>query len=132
MRNVDPWSPLGAELLAFEAERQRALVENDAAALEHLLADDLIHIHSSGQTHDKRQFIAHVGRMGGFVSIERGDLTLRAEGEMAVILGPTINTVRRLDSGAIARLEGFGTVLLERAPSGWRVVLSQMTTYHKA
>lgn len=124
---VDPASAMAAELLGFEAERQRALVEPDLVSLERLLAPDLIHVHSSGLVHDKPAFIAHVARMGGFVSIERGALDVRSGHGVALITGPTVNTVRRIESGELARLEGFGTVLARHTADGWQVVLSQIT-----
>jgi len=126
---VDPASPLGAALLAVEAERQRALIAADAAALDRLLAPELIHIHSSGVAQTKPEFLAHVARMGGFVSITRGALGLKAGGGFALITGPTVNTVRRLDSGALARLEGFGTVLARQTGEDWQIVLSQLTLF---
>lgn len=116
-----------AELRAAEAERQRALVTPDLAALERILADDLIHIHSTAAIHDKQGLIAHVARMGGFVSIERGPLDIRPLGEVALVLGQTVNTVRRIETGEIARLEGFATLLYRRGPQGWQVLLSQLT-----
>ncbi|HEY0275797.1 MAG TPA: nuclear transport factor 2 family protein [Paenirhodobacter sp.] len=127
MEAVTPESPLGQELMAFEIARQDALVAADAQALDRLMAPDLTHVHSSGQVHGKAEFLAHVAKMGGFVSIERGEITLRSDGRTALISGPTRNTVRRLDSGAIAVLDGFGTVVARRGSADWQVVLSQIT-----
>ncbi len=52
------------ELLEFEQQRQRALTQPDLILLEKLLAEDLIHIHSTGMVHNKPQFLRHVERMG--------------------------------------------------------------------
>jgi len=121
--------PLGREILDFEAQRQAALVSGDPALLERILHPDLIHVHSSGQVHDKAGFIAHVGRMGGFAAITRGALSLREAAGGVLIAGPTVNRVRRLDSGAVVDLEAFGTVLAVRGAGGWQVLLSQITPF---
>lgn len=124
---VDPDSPLGLEIAAFERARQAALVSGDVGALNAVLHDDLLHIHSSGMVHTKSEFIAHVGRMGGFVSIERGALEIRQTGDAVILTGPTKNTVRRLETGEVATLDGFGTVVAVRDGGAWRVILSQIT-----
>ncbi|MFC3058877.1 nuclear transport factor 2 family protein [Paenirhodobacter populi] len=121
-------SPLGQELMAFEGERRRALISGDAAALDRILHPDLVHVHSSGMVHGKAEFIAHVGRMGGFVDITRGPVELRTTGaDGALMTGPTVNRVRRLDSGEIVDLTAFGTVVALRGGDGWQVLLSQIT-----
>lgn len=118
-----------SEVLEAEQARQHALVRKDLAALEWLLADDLVHVHSSGQVHTKPEFIAHLDRMGGFRSIERGPLDIRVEGDIAIVTGTSINGVRRLDTGEDVRLEGFATQILRRGPRGWQIVLSQLTPF---
>ena len=116
-----------AAIAALEAARQAALIAADLGALDRLLAEDLIHIHSTGEVHDKPALLAHVARMGGFIAIERPAPQIRLMGELALIAGPTRNTVRRIETGETATLDGFSTLLLRRGPSGWQVALSQIT-----
>ncbi|MCZ4061634.1 nuclear transport factor 2 family protein [Pantoea sp. LMR881] len=59
------------ELLEFEQQRQRALTQPDLILLEKLLAEDLIHIHSTGMVHNKPQFLRHVERMGLYRNLPR-------------------------------------------------------------
>lgn len=125
-------TPLGQEVLAFEQARQAALVSGDPAALDAVLHDDLIHIHSSGMAHTKAELIAHVRKMGGFVAIERGALELRRAGDAVVITGPTLNTVRRMDTGDVATLDAFGSVVIVEGAKGWQVVLSQITVIKRS
>lgn len=120
-------SPLAQEILAFETERQEALVSGDPVLLDRLLHADLVHIHSSGQVHGKAEFISHVERMGGFLSIVRGPLEFRSAGEAVIITGTTINRVRRHETQEIAELNGFGSVVVVRGALGWQVLLSQIT-----
>lgn len=116
-----------AAIEAFEKERQRALVTADGEALRRILAEDLIHVHSTSMVHGKDELIAHVSRMGGFISIDRGPLDIRVEGDYALVTGRTINRVRSPQTGEEKRLEGFSTLVLRRSPGGWQIVLSQLT-----
>jgi len=133
MALIDQDSPLGREILAFEARRQAALVSADPAELEAILHPDLCHVHSRGNVDGKAAFIAHVVKMGGFVSVERGTLELRAAGEGAVVItGPTVNTVTRHGTGEIAVLNGFGSVVAVKSAAGWQVLASQITVLKPA
>ncbi|WP_111495035.1 MULTISPECIES: nuclear transport factor 2 family protein [Marinobacter] len=114
-------------ILEFERVRQRALTEPDLGVLEGLLADDLVHIHSTGMVHDKPAFLNHIRRMGGFVSIEREVPEIRVEGHLAVVTGVTINTVRSLETGERMVRHGFSTLILRQVEQRWEVVLSQLT-----
>ncbi|WP_413742778.1 nuclear transport factor 2 family protein [Sodalis sp. RH15] len=118
-----------AELLAFEKQRQRALVAGDIAALAPMLADDLVHVHSTGMVHGKQQLLEHVRRMGGFVSIDRDDPQIRLEGGVAILTGDTRNRVRSLKTGEVMTRFGFLTLVLRRSAPGWQIVLSQLTPH---
>jgi phosphoserine phosphatase len=50
-RNVD------GQLQALEQRRLAALKDRDAAALQSVLADDYVHIHSTGRVDDRAAFI---------------------------------------------------------------------------
>ena len=117
------------ELLAFERQRQKALIAADIAALTPMLADDLIHIHSTGMVHNKAQFLAHVQRMGGFVAIERPDPDILVQGDFALLTGETHNQVRKLETGEVMSRRGFSTLVLRRGPDGWQILLSQLTPH---
>ena len=114
-------------LLAVEALRQQALVTAATALLATLLADELLHIHSTGMAHNKTQLLQHGSRMGGFVAIDRPLPDIRLCGDVAILSGETRNTVRLLESGEEAVRHGFSTLVLRRSAQGWLIVLSQMT-----
>lgn len=116
---------------AVEAERQRALVAADRAALERILSEDLIHVHSTAMVHGKSDLIDHVCRMGGFISIERGPVDIRIFGDGALIIGRTVNRVRSRETGQELALEGMATIALRREDGVWRVLLSQLTPDRK-
>ncbi|WP_174508710.1 nuclear transport factor 2 family protein [Klebsiella oxytoca] len=116
-------------LLALENERQQALVAGDRRRLAPLLADDLLHIHSTGMAHSKDDFLEHVVKMGGFVAIERPTPEIRLLGDIAIISGETCNIVRLLSDGTEQVRHGYSTLVLRRTPQGWQIVLSQMTPF---
>ncbi|XBS71428.1 nuclear transport factor 2 family protein [Acerihabitans sp. KWT182] len=118
-----------AELLAFERSRRQALVSGDIAALAPMLAEDLVHVHSTGMVHGKQQLLEHIRRMGGFVAIDREDPHIRLEGEVAILTGDTRNRVRSLDTGEEMTRFGFQTLVLRRTAAGWQIVLSQLTPH---
>ncbi|MCZ4061516.1 nuclear transport factor 2 family protein [Pantoea sp. LMR881] len=117
------------ELLEFEQQRQRALTQPDLILLEKLLAEDLIHIHSTGMVHNKPQFLRHVERMGGFTAICRETPDIRLAGDIALLTGNTCNTVRLLETGEEKVRSGFSTLVLRRTSQSWQIVLSQLTPY---
>ncbi|MGK3123744.1 nuclear transport factor 2 family protein [Candidatus Pantoea formicae] len=114
-------------LMAFEKRRQAALISADVEALSVMLADDLIHIHSTGLVHNKVQFIEHIRRMGGFISISRAEPQIQICGDIAMLTGPTRNAVRLLENGKYAERHGFSTLIARRTLTDWEILLSQLT-----
>lgn len=76
-------------LLAQEQERCRAISEQDWAALEAILDEDLTHTHMNGLVHDKAAYLEHVQRRPR--RTERGDLAVRIYGDTAVVNGRMFN-----------------------------------------
>jgi len=104
------------EVLALEAERCRAISEEDWPALEALLADDLTHTHMTGTTQDKATYLAHLRRNRR--STARGDLLVRVFGDdVVVVTGPQVNV---LDGGAPQASESLQVWV--RRPPTWELV----------
>jgi ketosteroid isomerase-like protein len=76
------------EVLETDARRVQALLSNDFAALEDLLADDLTYVHSNGHLDTKDTYIG-VLRSGAtrYLSMEMSGLSVRADGNAAVVAG---------------------------------------------
>jgi ketosteroid isomerase-like protein len=74
------------EVRDADAERVRALLENDFPALEALLADDLTYVHSNGHLDTKSSYIEGL-RSGAsrYLSMDMADVTVRALGDIAVV-----------------------------------------------
>jgi ketosteroid isomerase-like protein len=115
-----------AAVLVTEDRRRAALVELDLATLDHLFADDLVHIHSTGLRHDKPALLAHIERRRAFLAITRGPLDVRIEGNLAVVVGPVANRMRT-ENGGETMLLGIVTQVLRREPTGWRFIHFQLT-----
>jgi ketosteroid isomerase-like protein len=117
-----------AELTAIEDRRRRAVVAVDLAELDAIFADDLVHIHSTGLTHDKPALLAHIERKRSFLAVERGQLDVRVCGDIAVMVGLVRNLMRTPDGGETV-LEGVVTQVLRRDTDGWRFIHFQLTPY---
>lgn len=86
------------EVLAAEDARFAAMMRADTAALNEMLGDDLIYVHSSGRTETKMQFLNAVGSRAiqylSFVPVERqvtvldaGAAIVMGRADVRVILG---------------------------------------------
>lgn len=116
-----------AQIAALERRRQQALIAVDLDALGVLMAEDLIHVHSSGLVHDKAGLLRHVAVRGGFAAIERGPLSMRVEGDMAVMGGAVRNVGRAPDPQGVLVLQGYVTQVLRRTAGGWQFIHFQFT-----
>jgi ketosteroid isomerase-like protein len=112
-------------ILALEAERIRALVAVDIPALHTLMADDLVHVHSNGMIHDKAALINHVETGRAFRAIERGPLTVRLTGDVAIMHGAITNHM--VVAGKPRLMEGIVTQILRRENGKWQFCHFQLT-----
>jgi ketosteroid isomerase-like protein len=80
--------PLDAVREAASGWRQ-AVIKQDKAALERLLADDLTYTHANGRTQDKREYIAAITKgPGTYESFQESDTKIRVyHGKSAVLTG---------------------------------------------
>ncbi|WP_454806017.1 nuclear transport factor 2 family protein [Paraburkholderia fungorum] len=80
-------------LLELERLRRDSLVSKDFDTLATLLADEIVYTHSTGAVQDKQTYLAYARNALTFLSIERGELTVRVYGNVALMTGPMTNTV---------------------------------------
>ena len=73
------------EIIALEDRRIEAMTKGDVQALEEILADDLIYIHTTARIDTKSSFIEAIssGR-SNYRSVEREDVKVRQFGDSAV------------------------------------------------
>ncbi len=78
------------DLRALDALRCAAISDGDLEVLATLLADDLRHVHVTGAVQDKDAYLAALERRPR--RAQRGELTVRVEGDVAVMSGIQCNT----------------------------------------
>lgn len=106
------------EVLAAEAERCRAIYEQDWTVLEPMMSDDLTYVHMPGRLEDKAAYLA--GVKGRPRKVERQDLKVRVYGNTAVMTGIMINRPPNAES-VTARV----TQTWVKDGSGWKMVAFQ-------
>jgi ketosteroid isomerase-like protein len=124
---TDTDDPRVAKIVALDEQRRAAMIAGDLAALDRLLADDLVHIHAGGNADTKRQYFKLLEDLCAFVAIERGPMTVRFYGETAVVTGSMFHTVRIKPTGAVRTMAAFGTQVWAPDGDSWRLVLYQAT-----
>lgn len=85
---------------ALELERLKAQTTNDFAALERLLADDLVYTHSSGSVDSKASYIDSL-RTGKarYLRIVPDEIKVRVIGDLALIHGRGVFTLETNTNG---------------------------------
>ena len=111
-----------AHLLALEAERSRALVQDDHAQVARLFADDLVYVHTTGLVHDKAQYLAYAQDVVRYLSVERGPLQVRFAGDdLAIMTGPHANTLQKRGGEHSVSSGGFTTQVWRRTGADWQI-----------
>ena len=122
---TDPASTdaLARTLIALEAARRDALVGDDMVRLAELVADDVVHVHTTGIVHGKAELLDHAGRFLQFVEVKRGPLRVRPLGaDAAVMTGPMTNIVRRRGHDEQVEVNAFVTQVWARRDGRWQIV----------
>ena len=114
--------PAGTEGQILELERRRcaALMAGDIAALGELVSDDLVHIHGNGAADDRAGYLKGVADKYRFHDVRRGDLTVRAYGDWAVVTGRLTQTIVVVGSEERHAIEAMTTQTWVRDGDGWR------------
>jgi hypothetical protein len=110
------------ELAELEKRRGVALVNRDAAQLDALFSDDLVHIHSTGIRMDKSELMHYVMQTLQFISVQRSDMKVRVYGNCAVMTGRMFNTMRRVDKTEVVSADALVTQVWVRTATGWQQV----------
>ncbi len=87
--NAEAAAAAVSEILKQEAERVRAISEQDWPALEAVLSDDYTHVHMPGRLEDKKTYVDDQKPRPRIT--ERRDLKVRVYGDTAVMTGIMIN-----------------------------------------
>jgi ketosteroid isomerase-like protein len=115
-----------SDVIDTQQRRLRAMVEADRVALEALLADDLVYIHTTGVIDTKSSLIESI--VSGIVDYTRlvtTDATLRLAGNVAIVTG-TADLGVLAGGTAHAAIIRFTEVYVD-TDDGWRLVSWQST-----
>ena len=115
------------DVAAAEQALYRAMIAQDFAALDALLADDVVYIHSTAVAEDKQGYLAGVRNgLYDYGAIESSDVTIRRWGDVAIQTGTVVMHVaaRGVSKAPITLLF---TLAWKREPQGWRLWQRQAT-----
>src|SRR5262245_37875797 len=120
---LGPVGAQNAEQDVRKAERDRfnAMLKNDIAALDKLLAPELIYTHGDGRVVDKAAFIADL-KTGDFkyVSIDAAEPKVRLFGDTAIVVGTAGMSV--VNKGAPAKIRIVYSTTQVRRNGSWQMV----------
>lgn len=87
------------DILALENRRYKAMVEVDTAALNELLADDLVYTHSNAVVDGKQSYIdGIVGKRWHYAAAERPEEKIEVFGDCARVTGHVRLTLKNPDN----------------------------------
>ena len=107
------------EILGLEKARSDAMVAKDLAVLGPLLAEDLVHIHSSGRVDTKQSLLAGMAEGYGAIRCNYTNVRVRAYGDCAITSGEVVMDVKAKLLGNLT-LDLIFTNVWVRDGSGWR------------
>jgi ketosteroid isomerase-like protein len=113
---------------ALDTQYQTAVKENDAATMNHILADDFVLVTGSGKTYSKADLLAEA--RSGRIRYERQDdtdKTVRVWGDTAVITAKLWE--KGSDDGKPFEYSVWFSDTYVRTSSGWRYVFGQASLH---
>jgi ketosteroid isomerase-like protein len=114
------------QLLKIEQDFQRAIVENNTAAIERFVADDWIIVGPDGKIVEKDRFL-EVVKSGALTheTVKLEEPRVRFYGETAVITGRATSAGKFM--GAEFKTLERSTDVFVKSDGQWRCVLTQLT-----
>ncbi len=109
------------EIAAGEQVLYRAMIAQDFAALDAILADDVVYVHSTAVAETKDGYLAGVrDGLYEYGWIESDAVTVGVCGDVAVQTGKTRMSVGARDQPKAA-IDLLVTLVWKREPQGWRL-----------
>jgi hypothetical protein len=113
------------QIVALEQQRCEAIGTGDGKTLSELLDEAYVHVHGTGKVDTKAGFIANI--LAHPRRTERGELTVRLYGDIAVVTGEQFNYMQTDQSKAPTKTSNYVTQVLRRTGRQWRYVSFQLT-----
>ncbi|MFN4144697.1 MAG: nuclear transport factor 2 family protein [Runella sp.] len=116
------------EVLEFEQKRIDATLHSDVSALQEMLAEDLVWVHSSGKKQNKAQYIDdHAQKRVKYLSIKLEESEARVYGNIAVTNGRAVyESISQKDGSTIVN-NLFHTCVYRKSKGRWQVIAWQTT-----
>jgi mannose-6-phosphate isomerase-like protein (cupin superfamily) len=111
-----------AQIVALEQSRCQAITNGNVDTLAAMLADDYVHVHGTGKVDTKAGFLSNIQQHPR--RTERGALTVRLYGDIAVVTGDQINYPQ---TGSAPAVLASVTQVLRRISGHWRYESFQLT-----
>ena len=109
------------DIAAAEQALYRAMIAQDFAALDALLADDVVYIHSTAVAEDKQGYLAGVrDGLYDYGTIESSDVSVRTCGDVAIQTGTVVMSVAARGATK-APITLLFTLVWKREQQGWRL-----------
>ncbi len=106
-------------LANLERARCAALMAGDIDALAALLAEEIVHVHLTGQTDGRAAYLEGVAGKYEFRDIERPNLTIRLFGGTAVMTGLLTQKVVVRETGQVHDIRAMTTQVWHDAGDGY-------------
>jgi ketosteroid isomerase-like protein len=115
------------DVATAEQALYRAQAAQDFAALDKLLADDVVYIHSTAVAESKQEYFAGIrDGLYDYASMESRDVSLRHHGDVAIQTGTMVMVVGERGKPK-APITLLFTHVWKREPQGWRLWQRQAT-----
>ena len=116
-----------SDVAAAEQALYRAMIAQDFAALDALLADDVVYIHSTAVAEDKQGYLAGVRNgLYDYGAIESSDVSTRTCGDVAIQIGTVVMSVAARGQPR-APITLLFTLVWKREQQRWRLWQRQAT-----
>lgn len=109
-----------------EAERCAALFARDEAALRTVVVGDCIHIHGNGLVQRGDAYFAHA-TASAYRRTERGDLQIDVDGDVAIVTGDLVTTIRDREDSPERVIRGVALQVWRRRDGTWRQAAFTLT-----
>ena len=120
------------EIAAAELALYRAMIAQDFVAMDALLADDVVYIHSTAVAEDKAGYLAGVrDGLYDYGTIESSNVTVRNHGDVAIQTGAVVMSVAARGEPK-APITLLFTLVWKREEQGWRLWQRQATRVARA
>ena len=118
------------ELLKVERDFAKAVLNNDADAIDKFLTDDWAIVDADGAVIDKARFLGAI-KSGTLVheEMELDDMTVRLHGESAVVT--TITSTKGKFAGQEFATQERATDFFVKQSGRWQCVSSQLTKFNR-